>query len=169
MRTTANVQNLAPPSRFTADEVAWLRVRLIARMSAQLDDFETWAKRLAACERGSSTEAIALERAVAAVHAYQARELVEELEAALDRIDTGRYGLCEGCGQELPLPLLTALPHVQVCRGCEPGSSRSVLQQQSRGDIRDDPAGTPQSAGSSRFRMPVFGLVRDESHGIDAR
>lgn len=169
MRTTADMQNVAPPSRLTADEVAWLRVRLVARMSAQLDDFGTRAKRLAACERGSSSEAIALERAVAAVHAYQARELVEELEAALHRIDTGRYGLCEGCGQDLPLPLLTSLPHVRVCRGCTPGSSRPGLQQPSRGYIRDDPAGTPQSAGSSRFRMPVFGLLRDESHGIDAR
>lgn len=48
--------------------------------------------------------------------------LVEELEQkhtdiedALERMDTGTYGLCEECGEEIPIDRLEANPSARMC------------------------------------------------------
>ncbi len=45
----------------------------------------------------------------------QALEAVEEIEAALAKIGSGRYGVCEGCGELIPKPRLEALPYAAAC------------------------------------------------------
>lgn len=45
--------------------------------------------------------------------------LVEKIEHALDRIDKGTYGTCEGCGEEIPAPRLEAKPSVSLCISCQ--------------------------------------------------
>jgi hypothetical protein len=87
MRSAVGVPRPTPASHLTVEHVVALRARLAAQMDAQLDHFGTWARRLAEFDRGPTDEAIALERAIAAVHTYQARELVDDLAAAIDRID----------------------------------------------------------------------------------
>lgn len=37
------------------------------------------------------------------------------VNAALERIDSGTYGLCEKCGEEIPYDRLSAIPHTQFC------------------------------------------------------
>ncbi|MFC4653960.1 TraR/DksA C4-type zinc finger protein [Rheinheimera sp.] len=39
-------------------------------------------------------------------------------EAALDRFDAGRYGLCSRCGQSIAAPRLQALPLTLYCQHC---------------------------------------------------
>ncbi len=43
---------------------------------------------------------------------------LEEIAAALDRINQGTYGQCEDCGDAIPAPRLDALPYTPVCAAC---------------------------------------------------
>ena len=46
------------------------------------------------------------------------RSLWKEVQDALQRIESGTYGLCEGCRAEIPLDRLEALPYAAYCIGC---------------------------------------------------
>ncbi len=41
-----------------------------------------------------------------------------EIKAALQRIDEGTWGVCEGCGETIPPKRLTALPWASCCILC---------------------------------------------------
>jgi hypothetical protein len=49
--------------------------------------------------------------------ATAARELAE-IDAALARIDGGRYGICLACGGALGLQRLRAIPEARLCVSC---------------------------------------------------
>jgi DnaK suppressor protein len=49
-----------------------------------------------------------------------ARLTLEEIEAALGRLDAGTYGTCQACGTGLPFERLEAAPHVRYCAACQP-------------------------------------------------
>jgi DnaK suppressor protein len=51
----------------------------------------------------------------------QAHAAVEEIDAALLKIDAGSYGLCESCGNPIPKARLEALPHARLCVSCKSG------------------------------------------------
>lgn len=44
---------------------------------------------------------------------------IEKIRAALTRMDRGTYGICEGCGAEIPLARLEAKPSVSLCLNCQ--------------------------------------------------
>jgi RNA polymerase-binding protein DksA len=46
-------------------------------------------------------------------------QMLEEIDAALTRMDEGRYGRCEDCGGEIPQPRLEVLPFALRCVDCE--------------------------------------------------
>ncbi len=41
-----------------------------------------------------------------------------EIELALRRLDTGKFGVCESCGEEIPEARLKALPWARMCLRC---------------------------------------------------
>lgn len=43
---------------------------------------------------------------------------IAQIEAALDRIDTGRYGVCEECDEPIAVARLEALPYTTRCIDC---------------------------------------------------
>jgi DnaK suppressor protein len=45
--------------------------------------------------------------------------LLNAVEAALDRIERGTYGVCAGCGNPIPGARLDAAPYVAFCATCE--------------------------------------------------
>jgi DnaK suppressor protein len=51
----------------------------------------------------------------------QAAMAVEEIDAALARIDDKTYGYCERCFQPIPKPRLRALPYARLCVACKSG------------------------------------------------
>ena len=51
----------------------------------------------------------------------QALLAVEEIDDALRKIGTGRYGICEGCGELIPKARLEALPYARLCIACKNG------------------------------------------------
>jgi len=77
--------------------------------------------------------------------------LVGEAQAALDRLDQGRFGECEDCGEQIPKARLEAIPYARCCVQCaaahsnghraninvgRPNSPDTVYSQ--RGDTLDD-------------------------------
>ncbi len=47
------------------------------------------------------------------------QETLTAVDAALNRMDKGTYGLCEGCGQPIADERLEALPAVRLCMTCK--------------------------------------------------
>jgi DnaK suppressor protein len=43
---------------------------------------------------------------------------LEEIGAALERIDQGRFGVCENCGKPIPKARLDAIPFTRYCVDC---------------------------------------------------
>ena len=61
---------------------------------------------------------IAFERSQIGALVRQVRHHVGEVEAALDRVDTGTYGVCEQCGGPIGAARLEALPATRTCIAC---------------------------------------------------
>jgi DnaK suppressor protein len=48
-----------------------------------------------------------------------AQDLLEQVEAAIKRIDEGLYGICARCGQPIAPDRLDALPYAIYCISCQ--------------------------------------------------
>jgi RNA polymerase-binding protein DksA len=66
---------------------------------------------------------LAFERQHAAALLEAAREQVATVDAALRRLDEGRYGVCDRCGQPIGAERLAARPVATTCIRCRSGSS----------------------------------------------
>lgn len=56
---------------------------------------------------------------VSAVLTAAARHSLADIEAALDRIDSGTYGRCERCRTDIPIERLRAVPQAALCMSCQ--------------------------------------------------
>jgi DnaK suppressor protein len=45
--------------------------------------------------------------------------LLHEIDAAIGRLESGGYGICESCGCEIPEQRLLATPTVRTCVPCQ--------------------------------------------------
>jgi DnaK suppressor protein len=61
---------------------------------------------------------IAFERSQVDALAKQAERQIEEVDAALARLDDGSYGSCERCGRPIPPGRLEARPAARTCVTC---------------------------------------------------
>ncbi|QKG84748.1 yteA family sporulation protein [Kroppenstedtia pulmonis] len=50
---------------------------------------------------------------------------LKDVQDALDRMDTGKYGLCQTCGKEIPFERLEAVPETSYCVEHQPDSHLS--------------------------------------------
>jgi DnaK suppressor protein len=64
---------------------------------------------------------LAFEREHTAALLRQAREQLTAVDAALDRLADGRYGVCERCGQPIGEARLAARPAARTCIRCAAG------------------------------------------------
>jgi DnaK suppressor protein len=96
----ATVSRLASLEREQADIIA-------AAQSANSDD-----------EHDPEGATIAFEREHAAALARQARQHLADIDAALGRLDAGRYGRCERCGAAIGPARLAARPAAATCITC---------------------------------------------------
>lgn len=95
-----------------------------AELVVQLEDLginaETGAPREANFEHGfaDSGQATAEKARLLSV-AEALLETLRDVDAAFGRIEEGRYGLCESCGEEIPLERLEARPQAGLCFRCK--------------------------------------------------
>lgn len=47
-----------------------------------------------------------------------AQQEVRQIEAALERLDSGEYGICTNCGDPIQEERLNILPYTTFCREC---------------------------------------------------
>jgi YteA family regulatory protein len=59
------------------------------------------------------------ERSKDSALADHARFLLERIDAALEKIENGSYGLCEDCGQAIDAERLQAVPYTVRCHTCQ--------------------------------------------------
>jgi RNA polymerase-binding transcription factor DksA len=61
---------------------------------------------------------LAFERQHVAAHIGRARDQLREIEAAVARLEAGRYGSCVRCGRPIPAGRLSARPATATCVAC---------------------------------------------------
>ena len=47
------------------------------------------------------------------------RQSLDAIEAALRKINSGSYGVCESCRQKIAAPRLKAIPQARYCINCQ--------------------------------------------------
>jgi len=47
-----------------------------------------------------------------------AQDILAKIEEAVSRIDEGTYGVCDECGNAIPVARLDALPYTKLCVDC---------------------------------------------------
>lgn len=57
-----------------------------------------------------------------------AEDLLAQVDAALQRLDEGTYGMCARCGQPIAAERLEALPYATLCITCQAEVERSRLR-----------------------------------------
>lgn len=92
------------------EQLASLRGGTIGRAEASADHFG---------RPEDSTAQVSTERELEfALDARESAEL-DQVDAALRRIDEGTYGQCIDCGVEIPAPRLQATPEAARCMACQ--------------------------------------------------
>ncbi len=119
---TASVLDTAPAhvAHLDEDTLARLRAALLSGRAEQVAIIAEEEARASELASHRDVDSI-LERELAAAAAARARETIEEIDAALARLDSGAYGLCESCLAPIPVERLEAIPHVRLCVGCSQG------------------------------------------------
>ena len=62
---------------------------------------------------------------------------LKAIDAALSRLERGRYGICEKCKEEIPIERLKAVPFAAYCIDCQ--SKRNERSRPGEGDV-DEPS-----------------------------
>jgi DnaK suppressor protein len=57
------------------------------------------------------------------------RQLLESIDQALERIESGKYGKCNHCGQPIQEKRLEAVPWARHCLTCQDLNERGLLTQ----------------------------------------
>ena len=85
----------------------------------------------------SNTESDSIDKALADTDQslklrFRSREslLIRKLQQALDRIENHSYGICESCGEDIPIKRLTARPVTIKCIDCKEEDERQALLMQ---------------------------------------
>ena len=76
-------------------------------------------------EEGGEGGTSNVDRELDLVLSAQALAAIGEIDTALAKLDTGSYGRCEQCGNEIPPARLQALPHAALCVTCKSGGLSS--------------------------------------------
>ena len=70
---------------------------------------------------------LAAERELAIRNLNRESRLLRQVEAALQRMASGHYGLCLNCGQEMKPQRLEAIPWAAFCVPCQEAVDRDAL------------------------------------------
>ena len=75
-------------------------------------------------EESGEGDTVSVERERDLALSASARQTVEEIERALERMTTRQYGYCEICGDRIPVARLELIPWAQLCVKCKSRGER---------------------------------------------
>jgi DnaK suppressor protein len=102
-------------------DLAWMREQLAQRLQRICDDA---GHRFAPLSADAGDRAQETENDEVLQRLEQTtRALIGQYQHAIERIDRGRYGLCEDCELPIEADRLEALPHATRCRACAAAST----------------------------------------------
>jgi RNA polymerase-binding protein DksA len=110
-----------PPSRarLLLDAARAEAVRRLAGLTHDFDEVVAASRDTNADDEHDPEGAtIAFERSQVDALVRQARARITEIDAALARLDAGRYGTCERCGRPVAGERLEARPETRLCIDC---------------------------------------------------
>ncbi len=90
------------------------REELVTRLQGHRD--EVRAERIPDDSYGLASRTLLEDLTVDSLEREQ--QLLADIELALDRIEEGDYGVCEGCGADISSRRLQALPWARYCIEC---------------------------------------------------
>jgi RNA polymerase-binding transcription factor DksA len=99
-----------------------LLLRELAEREAQVTDCRATTSELT----GQGDVDSLLEREIALASAASANEALDDVRHALERLEAGTYGVCEGCGRTIPFERLEAIPQARLCVACPPWVIRTA-------------------------------------------
>ncbi|MGD9496728.1 MAG: TraR/DksA family transcriptional regulator [Armatimonadota bacterium] len=74
-------------------------------------------------EPGGDAASETIERAQSMAVGASLREQLDEVNAALGKIENGTYGICDSCGKPITKKRLSVLPWATLCKECRSGLS----------------------------------------------
>jgi DnaK suppressor protein len=104
-----------------ADEAAGLRAE-IDQAESQIQRLRDTVSEAGDDEADASSKLYEREHELALTR--NTRELLEQTEHALARIDAGTYGVCESCGKPIGKARLLAFPRATLCVECKQRQER---------------------------------------------
>jgi DnaK suppressor protein len=94
-------------------------VEQVAALTRQLDDIVASSEQVATDdEHDPEGHTLAFERQQIVALLADARARSSDADAALARLASGRYGVCEGCGSPITRERLQARPSARTCIAC---------------------------------------------------
>jgi DnaK suppressor protein len=110
------------------DRLAAQRAQALQRLADLTHDFDA----MVAASRDTNADdehdpegaTIAFERSQVEALARQAEHHLEEIDAALTRVEAGTYGTCEVCGTPIGEERLEARPAARICIRCAASTRR---------------------------------------------
>jgi RNA polymerase-binding protein DksA len=60
--------------------------------------------------------------------ASREQDILNDIDAALEKIENGEYGTCEKCGHPISSPRLKAVPYARLCLPCKERQEKSQAQ-----------------------------------------
>jgi len=104
-------------------ELVTERDRLLSVISEHEQEMEDARNSETAADRSSDPEnadagSMRLEYAKELSIERNADDLLHKVEHAIRRIDSGTYGVCEVCGEAIPVARLEILPYATMCVTC---------------------------------------------------
>lgn len=73
----------------------------------------------------AETATVTLDREIDYTLEENASHVLAAIDAALERIDQGTYGICSTCGNPIPAERLQALPYASQCIDCKRRDERT--------------------------------------------
>ncbi|MDQ4070295.1 MAG: TraR/DksA C4-type zinc finger protein [Actinomycetota bacterium] len=89
-----------------------------SNLQARLNEMGLSDGELSFDQNFADSSQVTAERGEVEALAGSLRESLNDVEAALAKLDKGNYGICEGCGQPITPARLEAKPAARLCIDC---------------------------------------------------
>ncbi len=108
---------MATEATFTQSELREQFVRRLAELGHRVEDFEHDLRE--PLDADFAEQAVQMESSeVTAALEHSAIAEAEQIKAAIERIDAGKYGECAHCGEDINPKRLAAMPYAADCMDC---------------------------------------------------